>query len=469
MLIVKPDWHFRFDPTNVIIYKQDPDGQVFDGFIVHPVVASLLAMFDGTRTIEEICRNTAYIFDRSIDFAKKTVDRYVLGLCKNALTEADDSYQARSKPLPDPVQLLLRYKTVEFDPLGRFWAPYSIAWDITWACPRRCRYCYAETYEAPSQEILPLDRALSVVDEMAEIGVLSCYLGGGDAFTYPGIEDVVMRMLAKGVTAPILTTKCRLSEEVVASFASAGLQYFQVSLDSADPAMVEFLTDSRGYLEDAIHNLQLLSRYGMKIRVNAIQTSYNCSSAGDLIDMLAHYNVYQISLTPYGITHYRHNDDKLFLSPEDKENLDRIAEQARLKYPEIAIRTPGIYDPSSLTVDERKARWKNTARCSAGRFAFCLLPDGRVIPCEQMPTKKEIILGDLRTQSLLEVWTSDRLTDVLFPQKEAYAGQPCYDCSEFDRCRTYGFFCMRDAPLHFGKFHAPNQMCPKAETKVRTM
>ena len=466
MLIVKPEWNIRIDPTNVLLYEQSPNGEINDAFVIHPFMAALLCMFDGIRTNEEVCSNVAYVLDWQLQDAEKLVEQLFRDY-GGAFTECGSDHPSRLKPLPNPVEMLSSFDKIEFDPMGRLYAPHTVIWDITWACPRRCLYCYAETDQAPSQEVLPLERALSLVDEMADAGVLLVFLGGGDPFAYPGIESVVLRMLTRGIT-PQLATKSRLSENTVAAFTSAGLQYFQVSVDSAEPEIADFLTGSQGYLSDAENNLRLLTAYGLKINVNAVITPYNIQGVNELIDMLAHYNVVRIALSPYGRSHFRHRDD-LFLSANNKAMLDQIVEAARTKYAHVIFKLGNIMDLASMPPEKRNAIWERRARCTAGRQSICILPDGRVIPCEQTPTHEDVILGDLKMQSLLDVWTSARAVEVICPQRDKFAEQPCYSCTEFEICRSTGSFCVRDAYTLFGTFYAPSPYCPKAEIKLRTM
>jgi MoaA/NifB/PqqE/SkfB family radical SAM enzyme len=41
--------------------------------------------------------------------------------------------------------------------------------------------------------------------------------------------------------------------------------------------------------------------------------------------------------------------------------------------------------------------------CSAGRTSMMIMPNGKVIPCEQLPCEDGFILGDVSVQSIMEV------------------------------------------------------------------
>ena len=65
---------------------------------------------------------------------------------------------------------------------------------------------------------------------------------------------------------------------------------------------------------------------------------------------------------------------------------------------------------------------------------------GEVFICENLPYKKEFVLGDLRKQSVMEYWNSDRVKQWLFPPPREYFSKeaPCRICKQelYDVCHT---------------------------------
>ena len=97
--------------------------------------------------------------------------------------------------------------------------------------------------------------------------------------------------------------------------------------------------------------------------------------------------------------------------------------------------------------------------------------DGQVIPCEQMPEVEEVFLGDLKKQSLQEIWESRELDErcVHFP-RDRFKGTPCHTCDDFVECIHGMGYCMRDTSQFYGAVCTTPANCPKCEHPwVRTV
>ena len=94
--------------------------------------------------------------------------------------------------------------------------------------------------------------------------------------------------------------------------------------------------------------------------------------------------------------------------------------------------------------------------------------DGKVISCEQMLEREEDYLGDLRVQSIKEVWQSRKLDEYLIhPPREKLIGTACYDCDQFDECQTVMGLCVREAVKAYGTRWAPVPLCQQAPPAPR--
>jgi len=118
---------------------------------------------------------------------------------------------------------------------------------------------------------------------------------------------------------------------------------------------------------------------------------------------------------------------------------------------------------------EEKTEWfKKRAACSAGKWAFVLLPDGKVNPCEELYYHPAFIVGDLRHQSIMEMWNSKEWNDLLHPQQNQFSkDSPCSDCEEFVECHTGDGRCWKRALAAYGEPDFPDPYCPRAATGKR--
>ncbi len=101
-------------------------------------------------------------------------------------------------------------------------------------------------------------------------------------------------------------------------------------------------------------------------------------------------------------------------------------------------------------------------KCSAGRSSLVILPDGRVSFCERVALDERFVVGDLRKQSLMEIWRSERLMRLVYPPRELFKGTACHECPTFEECSRLGRRCYVRAMDAYGTPFAPDPICPAA-------
>ena len=80
--------------------------------------------------------------------------------------------------------------------------------------------------------------------------------------------------------------------------------------------------------------------------------------------------------------------------------------------------------------------FRQRAYCTGSTRNVVILPDGRVTICEELYAHPTFIIGDLKFQTLEEVWKSSRALDLFYMQKESVQGSsPCKNCCTFHECR----------------------------------
>jgi radical SAM protein with 4Fe4S-binding SPASM domain len=116
------------------------------------------------------------------------------------------------------------------------------------------------------------------------------------------------------------------------------------------------------------------------------------------------------------------------------------------------------------TGEEQMLQWKGRAFCTGNRHGFVLLPDGRVTACEELYDHPSFIMGDLKRQSVMEMWSSAQALALLHPDQSAVPEGPCATCDAFDECNSFKGRCWRDVLKTYGfdKPYFPDPRCPAA-------
>jgi MoaA/NifB/PqqE/SkfB family radical SAM enzyme len=87
---------------------------------------------------------------------------------------------------------------------AEFVAPLYVAWEITHHCNARCLHCYSNSGpEADPKKILPLDAALSLIDQLADAGVLVLAFSGGEPLMHPYWKKLVGHAVRRGLNVNV--------------------------------------------------------------------------------------------------------------------------------------------------------------------------------------------------------------------------------------------------------------------------
>jgi radical SAM protein with 4Fe4S-binding SPASM domain len=327
-----------------------------------------------------------------------------------------------------------------------------------------CRYCYLKRRAIPESERLPLRRALEIVEECKEIGVFLVDIGGGDALLYPHLLEFLAALEERSFLPVLISTKAYCSETLAKRLAELGVASLglQFSIDSTVPEVADYLTRTPGFCARTLESIDNALKAGLHVATKTVITPYNILTVPRLYRELRHRGVVSVTLASYSRSAYHHTDD-LFNHAETYEWLEKELEVLRKEFPDDYF---NIQNGRPATEPTRKQvleeAWPKRNRCVAGRDAIMICADGKVVPCEQMAEVEENFCGDLKVQSVMEVWNSRELIERTTDQpREKFQGTPCHDCEDFVHCVNHMGNCIRDNAQFYGTIYTTPTNCPK--------
>jgi len=105
-------------------------------------------------------------------------------------------------------------------------------------CQQHCKFCayrlegYASNQRFDERRLMPLQKALEIVEDCAEIGVQAIqFTGGGEPTIYPEFEKVVRRVLELGMKFSLVSNGVRMTPELAALIVEGS--WVRISLDAA--------------------------------------------------------------------------------------------------------------------------------------------------------------------------------------------------------------------------------------------
>lgn len=404
-----------------VLYTTDGSSPVH---ILHPISALTLALLHGTDN-SDVIHMLSSILGISEDKAKEIVlsveYRY-----KPFLTSKPPSVPREI----DPSEFL---RSSSSPPL-RFAAPIGMNWIVTRYCTRRCIYCSAGAIWGKSalDSVLSLGRYKEIIDEAARIGVRNLLFTGGEPFLRSDLPQGIRYAVEKGLEVTV-STKASLSRNQLLSLKGAKL--VQVSLDSSDPTVADRMTGSHGFFGQITRTINKLVELGIPVQISSVVTSLNLEQVGQLVEMAGNMGVKAILFTRYVRTLGRH-DPGLFVTDEEWNRAFRMAMEAKDR---IKGDLDVWIDPEEGVKEGMSSKIKESLKregmlCAVGKRVLSFRWDGKVPWCEQMAAEERMIVGDLARQSIMDLWNSSSLLSLVFPEREKYRGNPCYDCPDFDGC-----------------------------------
>lgn len=382
--------------------------------LLHPGEAVLLSLFDGDRTVRDVVKLWADLSGKVSETAAADVDRLLafhttgesaeLGV----FVEVDERNRCAVRQY-DPMDFVMPASRVNLtDP--RLRKPYAVSYLPTLFCPQKCVYCNARPSPRPEDDLIPLARLQEIFAELRGIGVEVIRLTGGDPFARKDMFDVLESVFEEGMV-PDIPTRLGLTYYEALRLKDMGVKLVQVSLDTTDPTILDRMVGVKGYHHRVFRMFDNLRHAGLSVRVNTVLTPMNAATIGRLIDFLGGLgNVSKLMLAPYGRSLFC-NRGEVFLDADDRALVDLQTNDRAPLYPQMRIALDG----------ER-------AKCTANRHGFSILPDGRVTVCEELYDDPNFVIGDLRSQSVMEAWTSPCARSLALPWEMEEPAGSCRTC-----------------------------------------
>jgi radical SAM protein with 4Fe4S-binding SPASM domain len=461
--VLNPDARLRNDKKRVLVLSIHR-GAAYP-LVLDPIAGVVMSMFDGSRTCEDIahlCTSFAY--------TKITQEMPFPLLLKMADLGPEEFARIRKYNPRDFAIHRDQWKSIYADDSHQVF-PVTLLWLLTNDCQVNCQYCYMHKPPLKKEDLLPWDRVQTILKEIYEHGPLLLNISGGDVMLYPHIFDFLDLLRQYDLPLVGIPTKAYVDRETADRLAENDIvESIQFSIDSTVPEIGDYLVQSPGFVERTFKSIENCLAAGLKVESKSVITPYNITTIPKLYRELKTRGVSEIRLATYCRSTFHHKD-KFFNHLDDYEWLDREIEKLKQEFPEDDFMIQnGDPKPEPMSPEKKKEIWDKSTRCTAGRNMLAICANGRVVACEQIPEREEDYIGDLRSQSLTEVWNSKALDEYLIhPPREKFKGTICYECpdDEFYKCNTITGTCVRDIIRDYGTRWAPTKYCPRAPEAPR--
>ncbi len=281
--------------------------------------------------------------------------------------------------------------------------PLTMLFLINRGCNLRCSFC--DLWEGHQQ--VPVDAALSLLDEAKAIGTRTVVFTGGEPLLHPGLPTLIAAARERGL-AVNLTTNGTLLLRHLHELEQAGLDSLSISLDGLAPTH-DIL---RGQPGAFVRSWEALVRVVRDARVGAsVYYTVNRQNVGELVPTWE-----RVRALGAGFDFWPVNDaPDLYLRPEDHETwLSAVATIARHD-PAVAARK--AYYAEALAYHGGR---RGPVRCLGLVDQFGVTVDGDLLPC-CVWGGEGLRVGNVFQTPLRELWWSP----AVMARREHLVGKGC--------------------------------------------
>ncbi|ADL50708.1 radical SAM/SPASM domain-containing protein [Clostridium cellulovorans] len=392
-----------------------------NGAVIHPFEAFALSLCTGEYTLE----NLKYIFSSVFSIEKSDyidtifnkLDRYIIW--KDKVSACNHKY--------DPKTFLYDIKTTENSSKNRFDSPGEMTIILTHNCNFRCIYCFNNSGEAKTVQ-LNTNEWLEVIKQARELGIVKCTVSGGEPMLHPGFFDILRAITDSGMSVYICTNGSLVDENVVKQFKEIGLPCVQFSLDAGTPEIHDKMATVKGTYPKVINAIKLLVGAGIDVYIKSVITPVNYSDISNLIDLCSELGVKQLVLDRFDLSNAGRGGTELFMTRKQELDLEDLV-QTKIK--ELS----GKMILKAATVQRCWSGEDNIVVCGAFRRSINILPNGDISVCEKLIEVPEMTAGNVKDNTLEEIWNSKKVSDIVNPSKDII-DEPCKTCEHLDHCHT---------------------------------
>ena len=264
--------------------------------------------------------------------------------------------------------------------------PLAVQLDITYRCNERCVHCYLDHHdhgEMTTSEILRL------IDEMADAGVLTLTLSGGEIFLRKDFFEIVEHARRLTFCVKLKTNALLIGESEAVRLRDLAVQEIQVSIYSHRPEVHDAITLVPGSLNRSLSAIRFLKAQDLKVVMANVLMRQNMSDYAAVKDLAEQIGV-EFTLDPT-ITPMMDGDRSILSLGADADTLRGVFRDSVVvgDVDEFCAIPP---DTGEANLDSRP--------CSAGHTTCYVSPYGDVFPCVQFP----LPTGNVRRERFVDIW-----------------------------------------------------------------
>lgn len=289
-------------------------------------------------------------------------------------------------------------------------APAIAFIETTNLCNLKCAHCYANSGKKRESE-LETPQILSLIDELASMGVLQVFLTGGELFAHRDAVEIVKHARTKPFSTQIFSNGLLITDSILSQIPVG--QSFFISFDTAVPERTV-----RGKMDfPRLRNcFEMMRKHGHVFRTAVSVHTHNVHDVEGIFEWCAN-NGYP---RPQWLE--THPIGRALLNPHILLSKDRVDEvfDVYVRCMDRYQRQPSEDDPSAVPIEQASAPQirgvdtikfcqqleRATGQEKCGRSVAYIDSSGNVYPCSNCMSNGIYRAGNVTETSFSEIWSN---------------------------------------------------------------
>lgn len=283
-------------------------------------------------------------------------------------------------------------------------SPFYVQFYVSKLCHQNCKMC---NIVKANSDLQPFDKNKieKIADNLVKIGAGVILLTGGEPFLRPDIDEIVKTFKRKKLDVRLQTAGLLSQKERIEKCVKNGARDINVSLDSLDENLSDYINGLKGSWKQAIKTISFISKtFPTKNSICAfgcVLSNYNIDEIIPLLDFSTKIG-WWLSLVPVHITtqtkplNFRGYDEYFSFPKSSYSKIKKlIVNLKEMKKKGYNLFDSDDYLDSIYTfITTNKPSWRKNNICDSPNLYFAILPDGQFAPCCDYRMKERIYLYD---------------------------------------------------------------------------
>lgn len=279
---------------------------------------------------------------------------------------------------------------------------FYIQWDFTNSCNLKCKHCYKNN-EIKEYE-LEINKCFEICDIINKMAIknnlkISLSITGGEPFSRKEDLFKILNYIDKlnGIESfQLLSNGLLIKDEDIEKLTKMKkLNGIQISLESPNKETHEEIRGKETF-DKTIEIIKKLTYNNIKVHVMMTISKKNINEIIDMYNLLKKINVFAFGADRF-IPETDDDFDKYVLNKEEFENMCQTMFDLSKKDGLPNVRTNrAVY----CMIDKNVG-----GACSAGKYAFAILPNGDILPCRRLKIK----VGNILSEDIIDIWNKNEI------------------------------------------------------------